>query len=1239
MPVFDPPAGSDIYVVPTVTVPPTSATSEALVTPGMAEPAATNRSTDVRIAVSGTLRQTATMNPTVVVKCMDLGQLPLNGSPLADSLERATVGGTTIDQLVADVRAGRNRSVIAGSTVRLAIRRYDYDRLNGPSYDDAGFLAVSSDFARWPSGSDEVSAIPPGESGTWNVLSEPRLVALPDASMLLVFSTRKSTMTDDGDIVVYRYDPASDANWQSLTYCNAATPHSVSFLVDSAINQFRPWQLAAWYDTTADAVWILVQGVNGITARTVILQLTGWTSATTAALSAHSTTFPTTLFANGITASFSRIAAAHTTTGTLLAIPAQHGLALARSSDVRTWEAVSGSTAGVGAFAAFAEWTRVYPSGGRSGRAFRRADARRIAASASDATVLWVATTTGKVLKSTDTGATWQTLNTPTTATRMLTRTPIALHDVAAHGSTVLAVGDRGVVLRSQDTGTTWSVIRYGDWPNATQVFDAEGLALTGGSTILPNRRYTRIVAYSATTFFLLGDKGLFARTTDAGETWTILIDNNGDGPYLDMVTDGTRAVVVGGSGVHSTIATASDRGKRGVFCNNVASGTFAIVGYHLDQSLLPGDLVSVTTRIVTDLTNAGTRVWVLSDAGATAKTSGNGTDNLASFAASAALPGVNSGRRIYIDPSNINAVFAFVSPSSGRNGIVYRSTNADASPPTFTAELAGSHRTGEAASDLYVSISGTTTLVAVGGEGILRSSARANFRVHPYLAVDPDRGDVWLATANLQLGEVEVWHATPPSVGELPAFERVDHAITFTAQADGYQSDEDYILRPALAFGDDGSLILTAGTTARIGLDRGREWVAGTDTRAALTVGTLATDADYTATNESLNSTRNTLAHAGRLWSVARRANGDAIATWVAWEWDSAGTQYRPVIPNKPMPAGVDSVLFSLSGQPSPGDYWTIAPRYGYRKEHLLEPTPSMLWRSTTIASAQEIIWDREHADIVAVLGPGTVWDVDTVCLFAVNAHGVYVALSIGPGDTTWSEVGGASDEIVAVSVTAPDGENPTNVLLLDSGTVLVEGQFNPSTVQYYAVVSGVTGGPITARVVRNGTNHLVLDRTVEDLLDATVAVFANCRVFSLARATGRYLRIRIPSHHSCADAFFQIGTVLAGRAIAAQTCGDGSAWQPVTNTTQDVTPSGAAYVTHYGRTGQLWRLQMPPHGSAARGRSLNHLLPRLRDPFVIAFGGDTTAPHLVRLVDAQQYRQALGQYWDADWVLQEVV
>lgn len=1238
MPVFDPPAGADIYVFATVPVPPTSATSEALVQPGIAQPAPTNRTGEVRLAVTGTLRQDAAMNPTVVVRCVDRGQLPLYSTPHGDLLDRVvTSDDVTIDDLVHAVAAGGFRTVGAHGTPRVAVRRYDYDRLVGPSYDDVKFLAVSSEFARFPNGASEVSAVPPGESGTWAVRGESRLVALPDGAMLLVFATRENGSTSDGDVVVYRYDPAVDADWQALAYCNASTPHSLSYLVDGAAGDFDPWQLAAWYDADADAVWVLVQGMtDALVARAAVLQLTGWQSAATALLSLYSTSFPSELASDYMAMHYARIGVAHTGGGTLVAGVAVGGLTLARSSDLRTWDTITGGTSGIGAFPTFADWDRVYPSGGRSGRAFRYGHVSRIAASTDDATVLWATTTTGQVLKSVDTGATWETLDTPTRTARTIPRTAIRLTDVAAYGSTILAVGERGVIIRSQDAGATWKVIRYGDYRNVGYVFAADDIGLTGGSTILPDTEYTRIIAHSATVWFLLGVQGLLARTDDAGDTWTILLHTKAVGAYTDMVTDGTRALVVGSDGVHANAATAGDRRKRGVFVTNVISGTFAIVGYHLDTSVVPDGVTSVSAKIVTTLFNASTRVWVTDLRGNVAKATGNGTDNLSSFAASVSLPDVAAARRIYVDPADANRVFVFVMPSVGRQGILYRSTNAETSPPTFTAEQVGSHRTGEAAHDLYVRTSGGTTLVAVGTGGILRSAAQANLRVHPCLAVHPDRGDIWLAVSNLQMGEVELWHAAPPPQGEFPAFTRVDHGITFTAQADGYGVDEDYIPRPTITFGDDDTIVVTAGTAARLGLGRGTKWVPGTDTRASLTVGTLATDANYTLTKESINGTRNTLAHAGRLWSVVRRATGAAIATWVAWEWDDTGTQYRPVVPGKFMPLGVDSVMFALSGQPTPGDEWTIAPRYGYRKEHLIEPSPSMVWRSTGVTE-QILTWDRQHADVIAALGAGEAWDVDTVVAIATNVRSLYVAQSIGPTDASWSEVAATRHIVGPYTVTAPDGRTTTNVLLL-SGVTLTEGYYNPGIIQFYAYVLGVTDAPVYARVVRSGTNHIVLDRTVTGLSGATVYLVGDRHWATLTQITGRYLRMRIPAQAS-ADAYFEIGTILAGRAITGQTGGDGATWQPVTNTTEDQAPAGPAYVTHYGRTGQLWTMRMPPHASASRNATLNHLLPRLRDPFVIAFGGETTMPQLVRVVDGQHYRQILGQYWDAEWVLREVV
>jgi photosystem II stability/assembly factor-like uncharacterized protein len=96
----------------------------------------------------------------------------------------------------------------------------------------------------------------------------------------------------------------------------------------------------------------------------------------------------------------------------------------------------------------------------------------------------------GLILRSTDTGSTWNELHAGTAAIR--------LNGVCSFGtSTTIAVGDSGTVLRTDNGGATWKRQQSGTASRLTSVWIAK-----------------------TNSAFVTGDNGTVLRTTDGGATW-----------------------------------------------------------------------------------------------------------------------------------------------------------------------------------------------------------------------------------------------------------------------------------------------------------------------------------------------------------------------------------------------------------------------------------------------------------------------------------------------------------------------------------------------------------------------------------------------------------------------------------------------------------------------------------------------------------------------------------------------
>lgn len=128
----------------------------------------------------------------------------------------------------------------------------------------------------------------------------------------------------------------------------------------------------------------------------------------------------------------------------------------------------------------------------------------------------------GLVLRSTDSGKTWETL-------------PIkndfffSIHFPTDRVGYI--VGYHGSILKSVDAGATWALLRDGD------------------KLTVSDEPFRRVFFKNENTGYIVGDKGLFWRTTDGGTHWAT-IDSESKKTFFDVkVTDKGLGLVVGEAG------------------------------------------------------------------------------------------------------------------------------------------------------------------------------------------------------------------------------------------------------------------------------------------------------------------------------------------------------------------------------------------------------------------------------------------------------------------------------------------------------------------------------------------------------------------------------------------------------------------------------------------------------------------------------------------------------------------
>jgi uncharacterized protein YjdB/photosystem II stability/assembly factor-like uncharacterized protein len=157
----------------------------------------------------------------------------------------------------------------------------------------------------------------------------------------------------------------------------------------------------------------------------------------------------------------------------------------------------------------------------------------------------------GTILRSTDDGATWTPLATPSVATGLSLRSiwGISSGDGRTSGVTLIVVASNGAILRSANGGATWTA----QTPTSSALYEVWGTR--DGETY---------------KVFAVGANGTVLRSTDTGVTWTRLTVSPATNATLfgvaasaytrRLVAVGTSGIVVEGDWLSTTLTSQSTR-------------------------------------------------------------------------------------------------------------------------------------------------------------------------------------------------------------------------------------------------------------------------------------------------------------------------------------------------------------------------------------------------------------------------------------------------------------------------------------------------------------------------------------------------------------------------------------------------------------------------------------------------------------------------------------------------------
>jgi len=915
-----------------------------------------------------------------------------------------------------------------------------------------------------------------------------------------------------------------------------------------------------------------------------------------------------------------------------------------------------------------------------------------------DVTHLWVTDEDG-LWHSTDGGMQWEWQHTPFGVD--VDMQPI--RGVGMAGTTVYACGGMGTVIKSTDAGVTWTVCTSSLRPEGEWTWLGDPTSGVFGTDTC-----TALTVIDAQHVVVVTAGGVIGYSANGGSTWVNLMANwtsgltrylrpvmTSGGPanalqmayplFTDCLIFDTALFVCGWFRMYTSSAPGGVV-YRMLRLQNYANPTSTDFSFEDPVTISPA--VDKFGRNTLALTSSGARLYTGGPSGKVKyRTTASATWNDCSLTEEAIdVRGLDITQGASVQDDVVYACGVRTGSPIGtdptQNGRVFRAN--------LSAYVAGNAQTaiweiatlGEIPEAESVLIRGDEDILVFGRGGGRRQIGGNDERCYPALAALPD-GTFLLACANLTQGMIEVWQADHQGDQWRPV--PLDRHITWSVTAADRRAEtppKDVLLenvttrvarsdvpRPVFvveANATGSKVWLLAGDCARatVSVDGGTTWKWARDVALDIPVGSVLyqeiVGGSVTALNQTLSAT---MAHQGVIMITFRTITAYATRPDIApmasrlWRLTSGG-QYVPLMNEQPMPLGIGQsangpvrmaggLTISFLGTPAIGDQWTIDTRYRFRKEQVVEESPSLYVRTTGgpagTQSTQEQLdvwldWDRKHADVTAVLGAGWAWDVTAVALFGINIP--YATLLRSKATATSDNEDPADNQFpdadygtYSLSAVVASGSNGAVVGTPASGYNVyrttqrwVPSQFKPGTRQYYL---GLGTHAQVFKILDNTVTDLIVDTTADDLAgaSATYIIFGDRMCLDLGLLAsdhryGRWIRLILPGLWPTAEGYRKLGTVALGVHVpltiedydlgsgtrARDRYSAGYRWQQSVPTYEQVGPSGVRAAEAIGRPAQRWTLGYDRLRWFDRDSVMNPLLPQMQRAFALAFDGTST-------------------------------
>lgn len=850
----------------------------------------------------------------------------------------------------------------------------------------------------------------------------------------------------------------------------------------------------------------------------------------------------------------------------------------------------------------------------------------------------WAAARDGRIFRSIDGGLNWVEQSVPISVTLS------SIKAVSLQGGqyTVWACGDKGTVLKTVDSGSTWEIVSTqaadtpaaGDFVGGTQrTVDAFGDQYL---TSIDSAASGNIICVAG-----LGNTIAFSSNATLDDSaWDNICPPDTDSSFYAMKiwkTASPYALTAAGRVTRKTPAdkksyallriqglTPGDLGSRN-YSYQEPGGAFGTAMFHRSGDLYAAVGSSVLTQA------AGADTW-------TSKPGPSlGASSITSLWVDA------SGGLIYL---TTNLGYIYVSNDGGDSWAGRRPDRGGLS--SVTSPGADGER-----------------IVLGGSSGIWYQDLLSDGTTYPDMLVLDD-GNLLLVGANLGRGVIQAWR----SIGRDPtrldrisgiSLEETD-GVAFAPTAD-LSDIPATALRPSVLKSSAGEIIITAGsgtadaderpTGGAVCLDgRGERWY-DRDSRDILLELGMMPEPESGPTTDMINQTRKTVAYGNlRLFSFVLGDDATLYAL-TARNWSASVASPMPIVPNAPAWLGIDGLQISFPSLEIPAnDKWTLGTRSRFAGAHVVHYSPRVYYRGGAETRDDYntkvpiiLTWDREHADVRAVMSNGKLFHVNSCALFGSNIQFASWRISLPSytGDTFPTDPAdyiqfdmSAEIETRVLSVKAGGGGAVQDNVLIFSGTGWTPHQFRPGVRTYYVGLLGVA----VFKILDNTANALIIDHDPDVdgyapsglLPNYPVTIFSD-RMVSLGIGGttgtgiapdlagteyefGRWLQLYVPPQPTH-EGYRRVGNVVFGSAIPIEArrpegtlrrdrYEEGWRWAPTAEIREQQSIGSIKSIEQIGRTVQQWQFRYPVAEYWDRDMTLSPMVQELRRPFVIMFDSD---------------------------------